>query len=79
MEKINKDLLDKLLGENFEFRKAYELHSDYKKKVEEMERKGFLKSDEEIERNRLKKLKLAQKDKMEEIILQYKNEGAGTR
>ena len=37
-----------------------------------MDRKVYLTSDEEIERKRLQKMKLAQKDKIEEMVLKYR-------
>lgn len=69
---ISKDLLERLLKESHEFKKAYELHSDYDKQVAEIDRKSYLTSDEEVDRKRLQKLKLAQKDKIEEIVARYK-------
>lgn len=69
---ISKELLERLLSEDYEFKKAYEMHSDYDEKIAEMDRKVYLTSDEEVERKRLQKLKLAQKDKIEEIVSKYR-------
>ncbi len=65
-------MAEKLLKENKEFRDAYIAHLEFKKKVEKMERKPFLSHREDLERKRLKKLKLALKDKMEKIMAQHR-------
>ena len=62
------ELVEKLLEENEEFRKAYEEHKKYKLRVAELEKKGILNAEEELEEKRLKKLKLALKDKMERML-----------
>lgn len=72
MNKIGDELLEKLLKESFEFKKAYDLHNDYEEKVAKMDNMPHLNADEEIERKRMQKMKLAQKDKMEEIVLKYR-------
>ncbi|MBI5892964.1 MAG: DUF465 domain-containing protein [Deltaproteobacteria bacterium] len=68
---ISSELLERLLKENFEFKKAYDLHNDYEEKVAQMDKRAHLNANEEIERKRLQKMKLAQKDKMEEMVLKY--------
>ncbi len=65
---MDKALMERLLKENEEFKKAYLEHREYDKKVEQMEKKGFLSTAEMLEKKRLKKLKLKLKDQMEEII-----------
>ncbi len=71
MKKVSNELLEKLLKENFEFKKAHDLHNDHEEKVAQMDKRAHLNANEEIERKRLQKMKLAQKDKMEEIVLKY--------
>ena len=63
-----KELVERLLEENEEFRKAFEEHREYKRRVKELEKKGVLTEDERLEEKRLKKLKLALKDRMEEML-----------
>ncbi len=68
-EEIKKMLLEK----DEEFRKLYEEHQSYERKIEEMLSKGFLTPTEEEEIKVMKKKKLYLKDKMQVIINRYKN------
>lgn len=68
MEVRDKDLCEKLLKENPEFKELYGAHQGYKKQLLKMEKKGYLSYEEELERKRLKKLKLAAKDKLESFL-----------
>ena len=65
-------LIERLLKENEEFRKAKELHSELARQLDEMERKLYLTPQNEIDIKVLKKKKLASKDQMEKILLQYR-------
>ncbi len=65
-------LVEKLLREDAEFRRAYMAHREYERLVEKMEEKKYLTTAEEVEKKRLKKLKLAMKDKMESIMLKHR-------
>lgn len=69
---VDEGTLKRLIEENDAFRKAYRAHKEYEKKVAELEKKTHLTSDEELERMRLKKLKLSLKDEMEKIISVHK-------
>ncbi len=69
---VDEGTLKRLIEENDAFRKAYRSHKEYEKKVAELEKKTHLTSDEELERMRLKKLKLSLKDEMEKIISGHK-------
>jgi len=69
---VDEGTLKRLIEENDAFRKAYRSHKEYEKKVAELEKKTHLTSDEELERMRLKKLKLSLKDEMEKIISVHK-------
>jgi hypothetical protein len=62
------ELMKKLLIEDGLFKKRYDTHKDYEKRIELMDKMAHLDADEVIEQKRLKKLKLALKDEMEEII-----------
>ncbi|MBI5286314.1 MAG: DUF465 domain-containing protein [Deltaproteobacteria bacterium] len=66
------ELKRRLLEEDVEFRRAYDAHRDYERLVEELNRKRYLTTEEEMEKKRLQKLKLAQKDMMEEIVSKYR-------
>lgn len=65
---IQDEVVKKLLDEDEAFRKACKAHKDYENKLEKMEKKSLLSAAEKVEKNRLKKLKLALKDEMEQRI-----------
>ena len=66
------DLVERLMRENEEFLKAKETHTQLAKQLEELEKKPFLSPQDEIEIKILKKKKLAAKDQMENILMQYR-------
>ena len=61
-----------LLQTSDEFRRLADEHSSYKKLVAEFEAKPFLTEQEEMEEQRLKKLKLHLKDQMELMLSHYR-------
>ncbi len=72
MSSKDQEIIEKLMKENEEFRRYMEEHRELEKKVAELEKKLYLTPDEEMEVKRLKKIKLAGKDKIEEMISRYK-------
>ena len=72
MKVREEELIGKLLKENEEFRKAKEIHSELARQLDEMEQKPYRTPQDEIEIKILKKKKLASKDQMERILLQYR-------
>lgn len=68
METMDKDLCEKLVKENEEFKDVYNAHQGYKKQLQKIAKKGFLSTEDEQEKKRLKKLKLAAKDKIENFL-----------
>lgn len=75
MEKRD-ELVKKLLEEDEGFRNTYKTHQDYENRLAKIEKKPRLSPDEVLEKNRLKKLKLALKDEMEQKISSYGQKGA---
>lgn len=65
---IEQTLLQNLTETNPRFRMLYEEHNLFEKQLSEYDKKGFLSSQEETEKNKVKKMKLAGKDEMEKII-----------
>jgi len=65
---IDQNVLQTLLDSNSRFRMLYEEHIIFEKQLNEYEKKGFLSPQEELEKNKVKKMKLAGKDAMEKII-----------
>jgi uncharacterized protein len=73
MMKVKEDeLIEKLMNENEEFRKAKQTHAELAKKLDEMENKPYLTPQDEVEIKILKKKKLAYKDQMEKVLLQHR-------
>ena len=62
------EIIKRLLEGDEEFKKLYFEHRQLDNTVKDLERKGSFSTDEELEIKRLKKMKLALKDKMEEKI-----------
>lgn len=66
------EIIEILKRENEEFRKLYEEHRHLDSLLDEMNKKAYLTPEEEIEKKRMQKEKLYKKDKMAEMIRQYK-------
>ncbi len=68
---IDPTLLEKVQGENEEFKKLYQEHLDLKHRVEELNNMKFLSPEQELEKKTVQKQKLKGKDRMIEIIEQF--------
>ncbi|MEJ2470363.1 MAG: DUF465 domain-containing protein [Desulfuromonadales bacterium] len=66
------DLIQRLSEENPRFRKLHEEHVLFEKKLQEYEDRPYLTPDEDLERKKIQKLKLAGKDEMESILREYR-------
>ncbi len=66
------ELIGRLMRENEEFLKAKQIHAQLAKQLEQLEKKPFLTPQDEIEIKILKKKKLAAKDLVEKILMQYR-------
>ena len=60
------------MRENEEFLKARQIHAQLANQLEELEKKPFLTPHDEMEIKVLKKKKLAAKDQVEKILMQYR-------
>jgi len=65
---IDQTLLQNLTETNPRFRMLYEEHNLFEKQLSEYDKKGYLSPQEELEKNKVKKMKLVGKDEMERII-----------
>ena len=68
LAETDNSIVDHLLARNEEFRKLHEEHKILESKVDELSQQKYLSADEELELHRLKKIKLAGKDRMAQII-----------
>ena len=67
---------EELLQSNAEFHRLVEEHARYDWELAELLRKRHRRPEDEIEKARLKKLKLQAKDRMEELIHECRRERA---
>ena len=68
---IDPTLLEKVQGENEEFKKLYQEHLELKFRVEELNKMNFLSPEQELEKKTVQKQKLKGKDRMSQILEQY--------
>lgn len=66
------EIIELLRKENEEFKKLSEEHRSLDQTLAELDRKAHLTTEEEVERRKMQKLKLNKKDRMAEIIREYK-------
>ena len=69
----DEELKAHLLHTNDDFRSLAEQHALYKRQLQEIESKPHVTEADEIEEQRIKKLKLRLKDQMNEIMAQYRH------
>jgi uncharacterized protein YdcH (DUF465 family) len=62
------DIRERLAEVDPGFRRLHLKHQEYEKRLEELQSSKFLTEEEKIEEVQIKKLKLALKDEMQEII-----------
>ena len=65
-------LIQQLSEENPRFRKLHEEHILFEKKLQEYEEMTYISDEEEMERKKIKKLKLAGKEEMESILDEFR-------
>jgi len=75
MEKRDEELIRSLIDRDAELRKHYLEHEDFERQLAHFNDKAHLSAEEEVERKRLQKLKLAGKDRMMEILYRYRSGG----
>ena len=66
------EIIELLKKENEEFKKLEEEHRNLKSTLAEIDRKVYLTTEEEVERKKVQKLKLIKKDRMAELIREYR-------
>jgi uncharacterized protein YdcH (DUF465 family) len=66
------EIVETLKKQNEEFKKISEEHRNLDELLAEMDSKHYLSPAEEIERKRMQKLKLVRKDRMAELMREFK-------
>ena len=72
MEKQDEDLIKSLVDRVADLKRYYEEHLDLERQLATLQHKHLLTPEEEIERKRIQKLKLAGKDRIMEILGRYR-------
>ncbi|PLY10638.1 MAG: DUF465 domain-containing protein [Desulfuromonas sp.] len=72
MEERDQELVRDLWDKNPRFRKLFEEHQLLEKELNNLGEKSFLSPEEELEKKKMQKLKLAGKDEMEQILSSHR-------
>ena len=75
MEKRDEELIEKLLPDHPELDKLLKEHREFEVQLEEFNKKIYLTEEENRQRRSIQKLKLAGRDRIEEILRNYRNKG----
>ena len=74
MERREEDLIQQHALHDKELKALYQEHQDLKRRLETFRNKLYLTYEQEAEKKRIQKLKLASKDRMMEILHRHQNE-----
>ncbi len=72
MEKEDLELIEQLTESDPELKKFWDEHLEYERLLEGFNKRPYLTAAETMERKRLQKLKLAGRDKMEQILAKHR-------
>jgi uncharacterized protein len=72
MENRDRELIVTLIDRDAELKDKWEEHLLLESQLAELQKRLHLSTDEEVEKKRLQKLKLAGKDRIMEILLKYR-------
>lgn len=72
MENDDLTLIEKFASQDPELKKRLEEHAEFERQIEEFNEKPYLSPEETLERKRLQKLKLAGRDRIEQILAKYR-------
>ncbi len=73
MEKRDIEIIEKYSPVDDELKRHVEEHQKFEKILEDFNRRVYLSPEDEVEKKRIKKLKLKGRDKIEEILAKYRN------
>lgn len=72
MEKRDEELIESLVDGDPELRKYYQEHLDLERQLKGLQHKAVLTPEEDLEKKRIQKLKLAGKDRIMEILARHR-------
>lgn len=86
MEERDIKLIAELIEENETLKQYMEQHREYERQLEDFDKQIHLSTAEAMDRKRIQKLKLANRDRIERILLKYRRsqnlkelQGSGSR
>ena len=65
-------LKEELIRTDDDFRRLYEEHQEYERRLQDLNHKSLLSQDDEVEEKKIKLHKLVLKDQMEEILRHHR-------
>lgn len=74
MEKRDLELIEKYIEVDPELKRYMMEHEEFEKKLEELNQRIYLTPEEEVERKKIQKLKLAGRDRIEAILAKYRSQ-----
>ncbi len=74
MEHKDEQLILEHAAHDEELKNLYERHRDFKRQLEVFRNKPYLTTQEELEKKRIQKLKLASKDRMMELLYRHQRQ-----
>ena len=75
MEKRDQELIDQLLPENQELQELVKEHKEFESQLGEFSKRLYLSDEENREKKRIQKLKLAGRDRIEQILKDHRAKG----
>jgi hypothetical protein len=72
MEERDEKLIARLVQSDETLKEFVQQHRDYEKQLEEFNKRIHLTTDESMERKRIQKLKLANRDRIERILVEHR-------
>jgi uncharacterized protein len=72
MEKADEELVARWIDQDPELKRRIADHEEYEQKLEGFNRRAYLTAEETVERRRIQKLKLAGRDRIEQLLAQYR-------
>ena len=75
MEKRDLELVQKVISSDPELKRHMDEHEGFERRLVELNRLLYLTPEEEMERKRIQKLKLAGRDRIEAILAKYRSQG----
>ncbi len=72
MEERDLELIRRVIDQEPELKQRLAEHEEFERRLEEFNRRPYLTSEETLERKRLQKLKLAGRDRIEQILAKYR-------